>query len=420
MATTVDTNQLNGLFKEVYADAVENLVPECGIVQKRVRFSEADKDLGNKYHQPVVVTQEHGVTYAGPDAGAFAINTPVALTMKDAQVQGYQMLLASRMSYDAAHRASQGKKAFVQATEFLVTNMVESLAKRVEVALLYGQTGLGQVNGYTNTSSTVTTVHFTTATWSAGIWTGAEGAIIEFFDGATQKGTDFTITAVDNTNRKITVSGSSGDITALETALGSLTLDVFWNGAKGNEMAGIDKIMTNTGTLFNVDASAYALWKSTSYSAGSASLNFNKINFAINQAVQRGLMEDVIVLCNPLTWADVANDLAALRDYDSSYSNAKLDLGAKSIMFHGVNGRVELVPHPMVKEGESFVLPVARAKRIGATDITFKVPGDPDDKVFIHLSGNAGFELRSYTDQAIFVDSPAKLVKITGIVNSAA
>lgn len=417
MATTVDPTTLDGLFKEVYADRIENLVPEATILQKRIAFSQRDS-VGNKYHQPVVVTAEHGFTYAAADAGAFTINTPVAHTMKDATLQGSQILLASRMSYDAAHRASTGgKKAFVQATEHLFRNMVESMARRVEIALLYGGSGIGQSDGSTNSSSTVTVVDIVAASWAPGIWTGAEGAVIEFFNGASQVGGDFTISAVDVANKKLTVTGSSGDISTLDTSLSSNTLDIYFNGAYGNEMSGLNKILTNTGSLFGISAATYSLWGANAVTASGA-LTFKQVLKAVNKCVARGLMEPVVVLCSPATWTDLSGELAALRQYDNSYKSAQLDQGAGSIMYHGTNGSIEIVSHPMVKEGDCFVVPMKRVKRLGATDITFNVPGNPDNRIFIHLQSNAGFEVRSYTDQAIILDSPAKSAKITGFTNS--
>jgi hypothetical protein len=47
----------------------------------------------------VVLSQEQGFTYAGPSAGGFALQTPIAAVLKDAQVQGAQLLLRSQIDY---------------------------------------------------------------------------------------------------------------------------------------------------------------------------------------------------------------------------------------------------------------------------------------------------------------------------------
>ena len=53
-------------------------------------------------------------------------------------------------------------------------------------------------------------------------------------------------------------------------------------------------------------------------------------------------------------------------------------------------------------------------KRIGSTDVTFNNPG-MGNKFFRELTDNAGFELRVYSDQAVFIEKPAKATKITGL-----
>jgi len=76
------------------------------------------------------------------------------------------------------------------------------------------------------------------------------------------------------------------------------------------------------------------------------------------------------------------------------------------------------VSHSIIKEGEAMAIPMARVRRLGAVDITFKTPGMGDDEFFLHLADAAGFELRCYTDQHIFLETPAKAVRYYGIVNT--
>lgn len=68
-ANTVDT--LNGLFKEVYAKELENLIPDGVKLLNKINFAQRDQQPGNFYHQPVVLGLEHGVTYNNGDGSAF-------------------------------------------------------------------------------------------------------------------------------------------------------------------------------------------------------------------------------------------------------------------------------------------------------------------------------------------------------------
>lgn len=424
MGQYVTPAQLTGLFKEAYGDDVYNLIPDVAKVVKMVPFVQRDKEEGNKYHQPVIVSNEHGVTYAGPSAGAFSLNNSISMTMQDAQVEGSQLLLRSAISYDAAAKASNNKKAFVKATELLVENMMESITKRLELCVLYGGTGLGIGDSSVNVDATHTTVTFLTATWASGIWAGSEGAQLQFYtypaDALVSSGADsiFSVTAVNTDARTITVEGTATGITALDAALASTgQASAYFYGSHGSEMAGLDKIITNTGTLFNINATTWNLWRANTYSASSAALTIGKVLSATAKAVDRGLNEPVTLLCNPKTWSNLNNDLAALRHYDQSYSRRKLDNGTEAISYYGQNGEISVESHNCVKEGEAFILPFKRVRRLGAQDVSFKTPGRGDD-IFTQLANNAGYELRIYTDQAVFLETPARAVKITAIVNS--
>ena len=57
-ANTLET--LNGLFKELYADKVQNLIPDGIKLLSRIKFASKNKNPGNQFHQPVVLGLEHG------------------------------------------------------------------------------------------------------------------------------------------------------------------------------------------------------------------------------------------------------------------------------------------------------------------------------------------------------------------------
>lgn len=431
MATYNSPATLSGLFKEVYGDDIKNLIPETGKISKMFPFVSKEKQEGNKYHQPVIVAAEQGATYAAAQSGAFSLNDAIASVMQDAQVEGAQILLRAAIGYDAAAKAAKGKAAFMDATELLVENLLESHMKRLEISMLYGQQGLGIADSSVNIGATSTTVTFTTASWAPGIWAGLEGAVVQFWDSPTgtnlvSSGADalFTVTSVDNANRAVVFTGTATGITALDSDLSGADQYVFFQGIKTTssgttyqEMAGIDKILTNTGTLFNISASTYSLWGAQTYSAGSAQLSMAKVLAGVSKAVQRGLNEDVVLFCNPDGWTNLMSDLAALRKFDGSYEKKKGSNGFQSIEFYSQNGAIELVPYNIVKEGDAFVLPKKKVRRLGATEITFKTPGR-EDEIFLQLPSNAGYEIRSYSDHAIFLETPARAVKIGSIVNA--
>lgn len=402
--TFADT--LNGLFKEAYADKLENLIPEGLKLYKMIDFLPKEKQPGNLYHQPVILGHEHGVTFASSDDDAFNLNAPVAGQIKDAQVRGNPVVLRSVLGYTSASRAAQGgAKAFMDATKFLVANMLRSITKKLEIELLYGQMGYGTVASILGNVITITTAEF-----APGIWAGAENMPIEIRDAAgTISRGQATVTSVDLSGRTITVDLMPAGVSAT---------DVIWHkGAYGNEFAGVHKIITNTGSLFNISASAFSLWSGNTFSAGSASLSIAKIERAISLAVAKGLDSDVTVVVNPKTWADLLSEQTALRRFDSSYKSDVTEVGAKSIKFYGQNGMISIEPSIYCKEGSAYVLAVEEFARVGSTDVTFKRPG-MEGNFFRELENSAGVELRCFSDMALFCSAPGKQVLISSIVNS--
>jgi hypothetical protein len=398
---------LNGMFKEAYADQLELLIPDGVILLNRIKFMSKDKQPGNLFHQPVILGHEHGVTFASSDDDAFTLQNAVAGVIKDAQIKGNPLVMRSLLGYVSASRAAQGgQKAFMDATKFLVANMLRSMAKKLEIEMLYGQVGYGVV-----ASTSGATITIETAEWAPGIWAGAENMPIEIRDatGATSRGTA-TVTAVNMDTRVITLSSLPA---------GTVATDVVWhNGAFGNEFAGIHKILTvTTGSLFNINVASYNLFKGNVYVPTSGALSFSKIQSALARAVEKGLDQKVLCLVNPRTWSNLLSDQAALRMYDQSYSSTQLENGAKGIKFHSQNGEIEIVPSIYVKEGYSYCISETDFMRVGSTDMTFRRPSQGDE-FFRDLENAAAYELRLYTDQALFCQAPGRSVLITNIVNS--
>lgn len=413
MATVNTLTSLDGLFKVVYGDNIVNLLPEFAKVSKMVPFKEKQM-IGEQYQIPVKLQHEHGFTYAATGDGAFSLSESITGQMKKAIVNSNQIILRSKLDYESAYKATQeGPRAFKDATETLIENMSESFAKRLELSLLYGQQGLGQISVVSGTNPYTVTI--SAATFAPGIWSGMKDAELEIFDtqsisGATQRAAIYTVVSVDIVNRQVVLQGSAAVTPVVNDHLYYRTART---ATAYKEMAGIDKILVNTGTLFNIDASQYELWKAQTFNVG-GSITMAQLQLALAQAVNFGLNEDCVVLLSPKRWSNLNNDEAALRRYDSSYDKNKAERGNENISYYGVSGKVDIIPHPFVKEGEGFILPMKRLKRIGATDITFKRPNRPDN-IFRELVDNAGFELRQYCNQAIFIEAPAICVKLTGI-----
>lgn len=414
---TVSTMQ--GLFKKVFADKLLDLVPDYAILQKMIEFANSSKETGDFYAQPVNLAHESGFTYNGTAGTVVTLNGAQNGVMKEAQVYGSELILQGRLSYTALSRASkQGEKAFKKASSWKILDLNNAMRKRLEIAMLYGQTGVGTVETVTDLTGNVCEIVISAATWAGGIWAGAEGAKLDSFTTITKNNGsgDITITKVASDSRKLTatfVGTLSSEITAGDV--------LYFKGANAgssvfNEMAGLSKIIQNSSTLFNIDAATYSLWAGTTVSSV-GELTHGKLQDAVARAVNKGLMEKCVVLVSPKGWSKLNTDQAALRVYDSSYSSSKAENGAESLVFHAANGQLEVKSHPMVKDGDAFILPMDSISRIGSVDLTFGVPGF-DEQFFTLVPNTNAVEVQCMADQAIFLEKPAHAVFLTGITYS--
>ena len=397
-------SSLNALHKEILADSIEKLMPKSRLLLDIAKFSEAEA-IGSKFRQPVQLSHEHGFATG---TGSFALGTTVAANYQDAEIDSSMVILRSSITYEAAQRMTSSKKAFVSGSETLYSAMMDSLVHRAEVLGRYGGQSLGQVSGLSGQIIT-----FTAASWAPGIWQGLEGCVIEVFSaltGGSQRNGDLTISVVDVENRQITVVGTASAVTANDF--------VFFKGFRGVEMNGIDKIITNTGSLYTIDAATWGLWKGNTQTAGSAALTMSKLLQGVGKIASRGCKEELVALVSNTTWENLNTDQAALRRY-AGESTKKGESGFSEIVFNSQCGPLRVIADIYTKQGEAFIMPAKeRVKRIGSTDITFKRPGRSDDQIWLELPSNAGYEVRAMFSFNMFVEKPAFCCKMTNIVNT--
>jgi hypothetical protein len=281
------------------------------------------------------------------------------------------------------------------------------MAKKIEIEMLYGDVGYATVASISTNAITITT-----AEWAPGIWAGSENMPLEIRDSSGVLKGYCNVASVNMDTRVVNVDAAPAGVAGG---------DVIWHkGAYGNEFIGIHKIIQQTGvtTLFNINTSTYNLFKGNVYSAQSGALSFAKLNQAVARSVEKGLEGKVTCLVNPRGWANMLSDQAALRKYDGSYSKKKLENGSEALSFFSQNGEIEIIPSIYVKEGYAYLLSMEDFARVGSTDITFKRPG-ADGNFFRDLENASGYELRCYTDQAVFCAAPGKQTLINNIVNQA-
>ena len=431
MAQNVTTAQLAGLFKEAYAGGIRTLYPEMAIISKDIgELTEAER-VGNLYHQPVILTREQGYTYGGSSGDAYALANSVAMAMADAQLQGVENTLRSRIPMRVAAKSSGSTKAFKQGIGLVLKSNLSSHGLRKEKEILYGgaTVGLGVSTAMANTSGTVTTITLSAATWATGLWAGEEGATLNAFRTDTgaliSSAADaiFTLTSIDPDNKKVVLTGTSTGTTALQAQAANTTLA--FAGARTALATLVEGIgvhylcnVASGTTVWNI-SNTNTLWYPNTYSCASGALTFGKIVTGMQKPVAKAALEENVTLyCSTDTWPSLVDSFAAARMLDSSYTPDEYKNGAGKVSYVYGPAVVKVQPHPMVMGGHAFALPSgdSKLKKVGSTDVTLNVPGRGDE-MFTLIPDYNGFEFRSYSDWAPFAPEPAKIVQFSNIVN---
>lgn len=421
--TPTGIQALDGNYKQQYPSKIENLVPECALIYKAVPFVQKSLQNGSYYIQPVILADEQGWTYQAPDSTDYDLKGNVSMATKPAQVLGSQLIGQAQLGYEAAARAMTTSQAFEDAVGLQMRVLKTSGIKRLEVNFLYGGTSIALAASSANVNTTSTAVTIKLSDWSAAFWSGMTGAKFDLYqsNGTTivnTVGTPLIVSTVNAETRVVTfTSTSTADITAVDAYIlaNANVAQFFFFGANGTEAAGLKKQLTNTGLLFNINATTWDLWRGNTYAVGGVAFTFSKMQAAIAKAVNRGLQEEVNVYVNPNTWQNLMTDQAALRMYTSDSSEFKN--GAEKLTFMSQNGRVNVMSHLFVKEGDAFIVPMGKVGRFGATDITFNIPGTDNGRIFIQIESKSCFEYRCYSNQTLFLEAPAQGVYVSGIVN---
>lgn len=407
---------LNGLFKEIY-NQLKDLVPANTKMADMIPFAPGDKELGAAYNEPVVLGLEGGVTYGGSDGEAFALRTPSSFTLKNARVKSVEMVLRSAISTAVASRSQNSNGAFERGIKLLTGNMMKSMYHRLEVSMLYGQQGIGVVESVAGTGPSVIKVE--DQEWAAGIWVGTTKHKIEVFsaDLATKRA-ELTISGYDIGAKTVTVVEDASALQATDVIFFSGAAEA---GAVHKDMLGLHKIASERVSLFEIANANEPLFQGNIVDVGevanAAVLSFAKVEEAVAKAVEKGLGEEqMTVMVNVNSWNDLLTEQTAKRRYTSDYSS-KIKEGSRAIEFEGQAGSIKIIPSTYVKEGYAYAFCEKDLIRIGSSDITFD-PKGYEGEFFRLLDNHSGYEIRAYSDQALFSSRPSCITILRYIKNA--
>lgn len=434
---------LNGMFKIVYGDSLESFLPKSTLAQQLIKFNSA-KQIGKTYNFPVLIQTENGLTFSADSGDApVEVNVANSLVSKEAAVEASLIIGEAAISYKSAERGRTSKQAFENVVGLKVKEHTTGIRKGLEMALWSGQDDLGTAVGQP-TSTDANTATITLSGTAPGFWNAGVGMQIVLYTGSvagananfgptagyngtvsrtvSSNGLDqsaatglFTVKSFvpGNLSTTVTVTGHATDITLL-TGTSQAGNRVYrfgmvagsGTGFTFNSTAGFEKILTNNGSLYGIDASAYDAWKATSVAINAAA-SVSNITDAVAQAWARGLEDDLVLFVNPAVFQVLANstDILGRRQMDSSYSK-KVMVGVESITLVGLNGNIEVVPSQYCKRDIAIGVVPKYWSRVGSTDFSLLNPGGSDGSVFFHSETKGGVAFRGVTDQGLVCMRP--------------
>ena len=415
---------LRNILKKRYAPLVDVVAPEKSMA-RAVPFRTEYK-VGESYNFPVRFGLEQGIT-RNSDHTAATMNAAVDANRQVASLTGSEIAGTAEFSYGDMANLSKTKgdsdEAYDQAVGTKIIDLSDALSQHLDMDLVYGcgSSGLdniGVVNAVAVAAAAgVVTVNLTRASMITGFWTDALGVQLDFYTagGALVNTTGaMTVTGVDISKCRVQVTGAVADAAAV-----AATNVIHFYGGRTKSMVGIVPILSNTTSLFGIDAAVNPQWKATSYAVGGA-LTFDKVMEGLAAAADNGLEDGMDLWTTPRQWTDLMTDEAALRRHLGSEGNAKVKTGYKELEFHGPCGAVTIKTYRYLKQGISFALPKSGVHRIGSTDITFGLPGSKGNEFFYQeLSSKLGASIRGYTDQAVVLEKPFHAVLFTGVQSAA-
>lgn len=417
-----EVSNLDGLFKDQFHADIESLLPDHSILQREgmISWVPEDKRNGEFYSIPTVLRSNQGASYLGDGGAVATLKVPRPGLMKEAQVRGSEMVVRGQISYKAlSQAATQGARAFKKSSAYLVEDLAQVAHTRVEIAALYGQSGLGVVESVTDVGGSYCNIVITEQEFAAGLWVLLEGASFDAFTGTTKNnGTGPLILDRVTTSTRTLRFQYSGTLSS-EVAVGDVLYFEGANQGSGSfyEMCGLFKqLSTVSGTLFNIDRGAYALMQGNVV-ANTGAITKAKIVDAAMLAVDKGCMTNLIALAGTKTFADLNTEDMALRSFDSSYTPARSQSGSRELVYESINGSIKVVCHPLVKNGHMIILNPDDVLWVGSSKPTFEIPGMGGERFFRLVDNANAVELQNYSDLAIYALKPSQTVVMTGITH---
>jgi hypothetical protein len=436
---------INGNFKQRYGRWIEPL-PDEHTLADFGEFISADARPGLNYNFPVLTAVEHGQTAdGGVGAGsAFTLRPAIDSEVRSAQLTGSTILLQSVVSYDVIYQSLNGTGngntggAFKTALDQAVQAMLMGAGLYRELALAYGPgptttiaSNIGvvaaSISGATVTAGQV--ISLTQASWIPGLWILAQNMEVDFLqaDGTTSRCTRVRIVSRPSPSlARLSVIATANSVGGGNTiATGDVIVPSGW---VAKSCVGLEAIYNNATVLFTIDASLVAPWRAQVFSAGGTLTRAKIMGYAAIVSIN-GCKNGGKLFVSAPTFAALAEEfnsimtpagsgIAAVTSYNGNSNSRSKEIGSSNISYVTAAGVIEVVVYQYAKQGQAMFIANDNFRRVGSTDLTMRPIGGGAEAFFTHLTGQAGAQMKIFSNQAPVFEIPYRNFLVNGIVNT--
>lgn len=323
MGATLTT--ATNILKEIYEPKLQDQMQNEMTTSKRLEQTSegVTSEVGGKYVVfPIHVKRNHGL---GARLEMEQLPTPGNQGYAQARVSLAYLYGAVRLSGPTMELAQSNAQAFASVLDQEMDGLRTDVAKDMNRQVFGTSVGtlMTASAGYAANTITSTNTQYMEV-----------GMIVDVYDstGATQKATGRTVTAVTDTTIVVDgaaiATGASGDI-------------VVRQGNLNRETIGLQQIVSETGTLYNIDPTVETKWKSTANANGG-------VNRAISESLMIKLVDDIrkqggkttLITTTMGVRRSYFNLLVQQRQY---HNTTEFEGGFKGLKFTTDNGDIPLI-----------------------------------------------------------------------------
>jgi hypothetical protein len=440
VAGATDFSQIPGDFKVRYARKYKEVRGKANILSDLFKF-EKQNLLGANFQVPVVLSYQGGENFT-PAGDTNNYRPPISAKIPYAIADNNEIVHILRLPFGVIAKASNGDDVSFATPEVLkMLTLNKSMARSQEISFLHGLSSVGQAASvaYATPAAGFVTVTMTAATWAPGLFSGVDGHPYQAVSALPgNSGTlrndasgnnDYIFVSRNLTTKALVFQGIGAAGTASATATSVQTSDYLFRstavgstaaaGSAGNitgtECAGIKFILSQSalgGTLFNIPTTN-TLWSAVQVAIGGTVLSTAALYRTIAALRDNGLEDDVFVITSTRSWSNVLAELQTQRDFDVSYSISKLQSGTLALELAADGIKINLVSHPYLMWGDTFVSPKSAFMRIGSSEPTMELDGV---ELAVMSASNSSIEFRMFSAQALLPVALAQTAYLSGIV----